>query len=223
MESNREQWVMALCEALKKSLPGSKAHVKLAPDDRKQGLIDRNWPRDAKKSAVTFLLFPVENQWHTVLMKRVVYNGVHSGQISFPGGQMEFSDNNLLQTAQREFQEETGVMLSSPDYIGALTELYIPPSNFLVQTYVAILPGQPHFIPDDSEVQKLHIISLQELFSTDNFRKDEVVVRERENGSYIIKAPCYNVKGLCIWGATAMMISELQYVFKEQGFSTLLQ
>ncbi len=223
MEGNIDQWVTALCEMLKKPLPGSKAHVKLAPDDRKQGLIDRNWPIDAKKSAVTFLLFPVEKQWHTVLMKRVVYNGVHSGQISFPGGQMELNDRSLLKTAQREFQEETGVVLNSSDYIGALTELYIPPSNFLVQTYVAILSEQPHFIPDDSEVQELHIISLQELFLTENFRVDEIVVRERENGSYIIKAPCYNVKGLCIWGATAMMISELQYVFKEQGFSTLLQ
>ena len=223
MNRNIEHWANALCEALKNPLPGSNAHVKLAPDDRKQGLIDQKWPKNAKRSAVTFLLFPVEQQWYTVVMKRVIYDGVHSGQISFPGGQMEKSDKNLLQTAQREFHEETDVALKSVDYIGALTELYIPPSNFLVQTYVAVLSEQPLFIPDNSEVQELYTISLKELFSYENFKENEVVVRERENGSYTIKAPCYKIKGLCIWGATAMIISELQYVFKEQGISTLLQ
>ncbi len=215
MNKNTQSFLIELSTALKSSLPAAKAHVKLAPDDRIEGLLDRVWPSNAKQSAVTFLLFIEEGELKTLLMKRVESDGVHSGQISFPGGQKDAQDNGLLDTAIREFYEETGVDLAEEDFLGALSDLYIPPSNFLVQPYIAYLPSLPKLRPELAEVQELHKVSLSELFNPKNFKEEEILVRQRSKNSYSIKAPCYKIRELCIWGATAMMISELQMIVEK--------
>ncbi|OYT16524.1 MAG: coenzyme A pyrophosphatase [Bacteroidetes bacterium 4572_77] len=194
----------------------------MAPKDRQEGLLHRQWPKDAKQSAVTFLLYPVDNRWHVVVMKRVEYDGVHSGQISLPGGQKEAVDKDLLATAQREFEEETGVFIPYDAYVGPLSDLYIPPSNFLVQAFVAVLEEEPHFKPDASEVQELISLDLESLFSPTNFKQDEVVMRGGGGNPQTIKAPCYALKGLRIWGATAMIISEIQQLMEDNSMPTLL-
>jgi len=207
--------------ALKTKLPAERAHVKLAPDDRVEGLQKRVWPLGAKLSAVTFLIFEERGVLKTLLMKRVEYDGVHSGQISLPGGQKDDTDIHLLDTARREFFEETGVQLSSMDYLGPLSDLYIPPSNFLVQPFIAYIDKLPTLHPDKFEVKELHKVKLEELFNPINFRKKEIVMRQRGENSYSIKAPCYEINNLCIWGATAMIISEFQMVFEELNKSFL--
>jgi 8-oxo-dGTP pyrophosphatase MutT (NUDIX family) len=218
METQHQGWTNQLKKILRQPKPAAKAHVLAAPDDRIEGLISRKWPTDAKQSAVTFLIFPHQGKLSTLLMERVVYNGVHSGQISLPGGQKDADDSNLLATAIREFVEETGIQLQASNYLGELSDLYIPPSHFLVQPYVAFLDELPPLQPDVREVQELHIVSLEELFHPDNFKQEEVLVRQRKDHQYTIKAPCYCIKELYIWGATAMMISELHWIFKENTF-----
>lgn len=211
--------IRELQKALALELPAAKAHVRLAPVDRVEGLLTRIWPKDAKLSAVTFLLFIEDDDLKLLVMKRTEDNSVHSGQISLPGGKQDPHDKSLQETAIREFFEETGVQLSVDNYLGRLSDLYIPPSNFIVQPFMAFLPVLPKFKPNDSEVKELHSISLIELFAEETFRKEEVVLRQRGKESYSIKAPCYKIKELCIWGATAMMISELRMIFKNNDFS----
>jgi 8-oxo-dGTP pyrophosphatase MutT (NUDIX family) len=214
MQNNWKNWCHELGECLKQPLPATRAHIKLAPGDRIEGLEARVWPADARHSAVTILLFPQNNQLYTLVMKRVEYAGVHSGQISFPGGQKDPDDADLLATAMREFHEETGIVIPQEQYLGMLSNLYIPPSNFLVQPYVAFLPALPPLSPDFREVQKLYSIPLSTLFDMANFRTEEIVVRVRNGESMSLSAPCYIVDDLKIWGATAMMISELSMVFE---------
>lgn len=218
MEYDSDSWKLLLNNALKKPLPASIAHVKLAPIDRIEGLEKREWPNNAKKSAVTFLLFPKNGKIHTLFMKRPVYPGVHSGQVSLPGGQVELSDTDLMSTAIREYREETGIILEESNYIAPLSELYIPPSNFLVMPFVAYVDELASLHPDPTEVESLHEIALEDLFLKENFRVEDIQVRNRVDSSYTIKAPCYQINGLRIWGATAMMISELQMIFEENGF-----
>ena len=218
--------IRELQEALKLELPAARAHVNLAPVDRVEGLVTRIWPKNAKLSAVTFLLFIADDDLNLLVMKRTEDNSVHSGQISFPGGKKDPQDKDLKGTAIREFFEETGVQLVEDNYLGRLSDLYIPPSNFIVQPFIAFLPKLPKLKPNDSEVKALHIISLKELFSSKALKKEEVVLRQRGKQSYTIKAPCYKIeaslslsKELCIWGATAMMIRELQVVVEENGIN----
>lgn len=211
--------IESLREILQNELPGFEAHLKLSPGERVEGLIERNWPKNAKLSAVTFLLFLEKGKLKTLLMKRVEYDGVHSGQISLPGGQKDKEDKTFKDTAIREFFEETGVQLKKENFLGELTDLYIPPSNFLVQPFIAFLPSLPKLTPEKAEVQELHIIALEDLFNPENFVEEEIIIKQRDNKAFTIKAPCYKIKDLCIWGATAMMISELESVFKDNHLS----
>jgi len=215
MNKSVETWTKELKNQLKNPLPGPRAHTRVAPADRIEGLENQDWPSDAKRSAVTFLLFPKEGKIHTLLMKRPEYSGVHSGQVSLPGGQREKTDKNLMETAIREYGEETGVILEEGFYLAPLSEFYIPPSNFLVQPYVAFANELDELFPDETEVESLHQIALEDLFKRGNFTTEEILIRNRENKTISIKAPCYMINGLRIWGATAMMISELQMIFEE--------
>lgn len=219
MNHKLDQWKKSLSKALCQELPGAKAHVKLAPIDRIEGLEKREWPIDAKRSAVSFLLYPKNGKIHTLFMKRPEYPGVHSGQVSLPGGQREASDAHLLATAIREYEEETGILLEESDYLAPLTEFYIPPSNFLVQPYVALVKELGSLHPDPTEVESLHEVALEDLFLKENFKVDEIQVRQRKGAQYTIQAPCYQINDLRIWGATAMMISELQMIFKKNHLS----
>lgn len=90
-----------------------------------------------KESGVLALLYPVGDTLHTMLMLRPAYDGVHSGQVGFPGGHREPEDADIIATALREFQEETGATSGHFDVLGALTPIYIPPSRSLVTPVLA--------------------------------------------------------------------------------------
>jgi len=215
-----QDWKINLRDALQQPLPAEQAHIKAAPLERIEGLENKKWPKDAKMSAVTFLLYPKDGCIYTLFMKRPIYSGVHSGQISLPGGQKEKSDSHLLHTAIREYKEETGLLLEESNYLAPLSKLYIPPSNFLVQPYVAVVEKLGALTPDSREVQSLHEISLSELFRSENYGLKEINLRDKKGIKLQVKAPCYQVKGLRIWGATAMLISELQMIFIKNGIPT---
>ena len=77
------------------------------------------------------LLYAKNEAVQVVLTRRPDYEGVHSAQISFPGGQSETHDEDHWQTALRETEEEIGVPASIIRHLGDLSPIYIPPSNFL--------------------------------------------------------------------------------------------
>jgi 8-oxo-dGTP pyrophosphatase MutT (NUDIX family) len=156
------------------------------------------------------LLYPIDDIIHTVLTLRTSYKGVHSGQVSFPGGKREQDDENLIATALRETWEEVGV----PDYDievgGGLTELYIPASNFIVTPYVGIVKERPEFQPNHREVEKIIEADLHILMD-DTLRK-QTQVKIGEN--LTIDAPYFDIDGQIVWGATAMMLSELAEIIR---------
>ena len=66
------------------------------------------------------------------MMLRPSKSRVHAGEIAFPGGKKEEEDKNLIETAIREMEEEIGVSVPTENILGALSPIYIPPSNALV-------------------------------------------------------------------------------------------
>lgn len=148
-------FVQRLESRLSKELPGEEAQFSMAPIARKRIAEVSKEKYNPKQSAVLILLFPEGESIHTVLIQRPEYEGVHSGQVAFPGGKFEESDLELQHTALREAKEEVGIHPPDIQIIGSLTELYITPSNFLVKPFIGILNSKPNFMKDEREVQKL--------------------------------------------------------------------
>ena len=193
------------------SLPGEEAQYRMAPSLRKQRLL-HNWPiKDARQSAVLILLYPDlagPDRWKTVLMKRNEYPGAHSGQISFPGGRYEEEDDNYRMTALRETEEEIGVSQQEIQVIGKLSEMYVPASHFMIHPFVGCLSRVPEFIPDPTEVAGLLEIPLRKLFDEETKSETEILLKSGNK----LMAPYYDVHGEVVWGATAMIISELEVI-----------
>ncbi len=160
-----------------------------------------------RESAVLAMVYPRHMQAHVLLMLRPDYDGVHSGQVGFPGGRREPGDADLLHTAVREFNEETGASTSPMQHLGSLTPVYIPPSNSLVTPFVAAVDEPGAFSPDPREVAALIEAPLSLLLGDETLRMGgrHVHVLGR-----VLEVPYFDVKGHMVWGATALIIAELR-------------
>ncbi|GGN01699.1 coenzyme A pyrophosphatase [Dyadobacter beijingensis] len=199
-----------LTNQLKSPLPGETAHRVMQSTSKLRLTFKPN--ARTRKSAVLILFYPYQNHIYFPLILRPAYDGVHSGQVAFPGGRYELTDENLIRTALREAQEEIGLRLTDVKILGALTELFIPASNFHVLPVVAAMPYRPDFYPDPREVEDIFEIKLEEISDVDIIGSSDIQVRGEQ-----VHAPHYMVQGYKIWGATAMMISELLAVLNASG------
>lgn len=161
-------------------------------------------PGSPRMAAVLILLFPGDEGLQFVLTRRHDYPGVHGGQISLPGGQRE-GDESFDHAALRETHEEVGVPSGDVQLLGQISNVYIPPSDFFVYPYVGYTPSRPNWLPDVAEVAEVLEVSLYHLFD-DRLKCSGEMTR---NGmTFPIKY--YALNGHVVWGATAVMLSELE-------------
>lgn len=203
--------IIRLEKRLSEPLPGEDIQFQMAPLGRKRIPEIRNEAYNPKKSAVLILLFPVGRELRMVLIERPEYEGVHSGQIAFPGGRFEESDRDLVHTALRETEEEIGLLQEKVRVIGPLTDIFITPSNYLVSPFIGFVPEKPEFKPDSREVKSILTV---DLLSLQNEEKRSVKSILHSSG-HKLKTPYYDIEGFTVWGATAMMIAELNAIVKE--------
>ncbi|RIV23659.1 CoA pyrophosphatase [Fibrisoma montanum] len=195
----------SLRRRLQDPLPGELAHSKMAAASRYRLGIKPN--ERTRRSAVLICFYPYRGSIYLPLILRPQYDGVHAGQMAFPGGRMERFDENLTRTALREAQEEIGIRVSDVTVLGHLTELFIPPSNFYVLPVIGMLPYRPDFYPDPREVEAVVEVDLDTLLDETIVGDSQVEVR-----GMTVDAPFYQIENYRVWGATAMMISELLMV-----------
>lgn len=169
-------------------------------------------PENARDSAVLQLLFPHNDELYLLLMRRTEDGRAHSGQISFPGGRYEPEDASFMITALREAEEEVGIVANEVEVLGALTPLYIPVSYFMVHPFVAWSRQRPKYLPSENEVSEILEVPVAHLFNSEN--KITTDVQPSSMPGITFTVPAYSLPdGRFIWGATAMMLSELEEVF----------
>ncbi|MFK8060787.1 MAG: CoA pyrophosphatase [Polaribacter sp.] len=191
-------------------LGGLDAQFKLAPKLRLKYDADKIKANNPKKAAVLALFYPNKKQETIFLLtQRATYKGTHSAQISFPGGKIDKVDANLKETALREANEEVGLISSSVKVIRELTDVYIPPSNFLATPFLGFVNKKPE-LKLNYEVDKTIEVLLDDLLD------DASLSTINMNTSYMnnIEVPCFKLNGYVVWGATAMMLSEIKELFK---------
>lgn len=186
-------------EELGKKLPGPEAQLRMAPGIR----LKSKTRAPTKKAAVLILLYPSRKSLFTVFIRRTKYLGLHSGQISLPGGKMEKDDPDVSSTALREAEEEIGINRNDVRILGYLSQLFIPVSNMLVFPVIGYIPYRPDFTKHPGEVDELIETSVDEFLHPG-------IVQNKIQKILFRKAvvPFYNIDGNHIWGATAMIISE---------------
>lgn len=197
-------FVKELQAQLRKPLPGKAIHQQMEPATRRNFASDWQHNTAPRKSAVLILLFPEDEDIKTVFIQRNVYDGVHSGQIAFPGGRYEIFDKNLINTALRETEEEVGVPQTHVNTIGQLTEIYIPPSNFDVLPVVGWMAKAPILKIDPKEVTAAFCMSIAALTDPASKTMQEVLLANKQR----LEVPCFTVEGKIIWGATSMILNE---------------
>lgn len=198
-------FIQQLEKGLQSPLPGREAQYKMAHAVRQDTPPP---PPNAREAGVLALFYPKPQDWHLALILRQNNNpnDRHGGQVSFPGGKRDLTDRNLEHTALREVEEEVGVDQRDIRILGALTDLYIPVSNFLVQPYVGFIDYQPDFFPQPDEVAEVLEIPFTAFRDDRNRQLKDLHITPQIT---LKQVPYFNVHQQTVWGATAMMISEL--------------
>ena len=192
-------------------LLAEEAHLKMMPVERILEVEKINIPsNNPRKAAVMMLIYPKNDKSHLALIVRNTYPGVHSAQIGFPGGKVEIEDESLTHTALRETHEEIGIHPDKIEVIKTFTAVFIPPSNFIVAPFLGISNAELEFIEQEEEVAGIIEFPLLD------FMNDKTIVNKIMDTSYgnNIEVPTFKINEHYVWGATAMMMSELKEVLK---------
>ncbi|RFC55280.1 NUDIX hydrolase [Brumimicrobium aurantiacum] len=194
-------------ETLKLGLPGEEAHIPMSPTGRGRSSEAKRNAKNFKESAVALVLYESENKLNGILTERSPYKGLHSGEICLPGGKMETFDEDLKATALRECVEETGLKYEGFDFMGELTPVFIPVSNFSIQPFVFHYKSQPLFYPDTREVAEIFSFPIAQLLEKDVIKKTKIELSGRR---FLDDIPYFDINNKVVWGATALILHEFK-------------
>lgn len=194
----------------KNTIGGIDAQFSLAPKLRLRYSEKKINSLNPKKAAVISLFYP-NNKGEAcfLLTLRASYKGTHSAQISFPGGKFNHNDETLKNTALRETFEEVGIPIKKISVFKQMTDVFIPPSNFLVTPFLGYLEYVPSFTKNH-EVKELISISIKDLLNDSSISTTKLSTSYAKN----IDVPCFILNNYTVWGATAMMLNEIKGLLK---------
>lgn len=196
-----------LDRALEGPLPGGAAHALMAPSPRR-GWVPGVVPQGARDAACLFLLFPGESGSRFVLTLRPAHLARHAGQVSMPGGAVDPGES-IEEAALREASEEVGSDPGAIRILGALSPLHVPVSGFVMRPIVGAADRRPSFRPLEGEVAAILEPEIGEILDPSRRRRET-----RRIGGSIRVVPYYDLGAQHVWGATAMVLSEVAWLLR---------
>jgi 8-oxo-dGTP pyrophosphatase MutT (NUDIX family) len=165
-----------------------------------------DWVAQGAPSAVLIPIFEDEGESWILFTRRAQEMRRHRGEVSFPGGRRDDTDESLLATALREAHEEIGLDPAAVEIVGELAPIATFSSRTMIHPYVGLLAGRPlDLVPNPAEVELVLTVPVRELLAPDTFREE---IWNRPDRGYT-RMPFFEVVGDTIWGATGYFVFEL--------------
>ena len=176
-----------------------------APDGRDRPQM-KNGRDDDRLAAILVPLIWRDSDWQILMTKRAAHLSHHAGQISFPGGALDASDEGLIDTALREAHEEISLAPPSVRVMGSLLPVRSP-AGFIVQPIVGIIGGDifNELQPDPAEVDSIFTLPLAHIGQPDNFSLVPRQTNGRDNSYWVVSHPAHY-----IWGLSARVLNDLR-------------
>ncbi len=127
----------------------------------------------------------------------------HPGQVSFPGGRIDPSDESAAAAAVREAHEELGIAPHEVELLGQLDDV-VTGTGFTVTPFVGWLPVMPVLRPNPAEVEDWFWFPLDRFVDDDSWRGLDIT-----RGGRVYKLWFFDDAPYTIWGATAAMTRQL--------------
>ena len=188
-------------------LPGLSEQLTMAPATRKQ-LLEKSIINPKNAAVICLFYKGIQGETSFYLIRRSSYPGVHSNQVGFPGGQIDPSDQTPWDAAKRELWEELGIFPQQITQIRKITPLYIPPSHFWVDCFLAYSNAKTELNLDQNEVKEVISVSLSEFI---NAKKSFTNQLEGKG----VETPIFTLSDNTVWGATAMMLAEIKSIISQ--------
>ena len=184
------------------------ARLAAALRDRERFVLPEQERQRLRPGAVLVLLVPHEDDLALVFTRRTEHVATHKGQIAFPGGSSEPSDQTLWDTALRETAEELGLLSHTIEYLGALDDLATT-SGFALTPFVGRSRERPRYRPQQSEVADVFEAPLRHLLHPAN----QTFYRREDNG-LVVQTPAFRVGEHLIWGVTARILERFLAIIR---------
>jgi 8-oxo-dGTP pyrophosphatase MutT (NUDIX family) len=209
-----DRQIAAVRHAMSNPMPLELAEVLVLRDSQGEPMRPMHPPEGVtpREAAALLLLYPQQGELWLPLTVRSARLTTHRGEVSLPGGGADPGDEGPAHTALREAWEELGVDPARVEILGSLTAFYIPPSNNRLTPVVGLHAGAPQLRPEPSEVEAAFSVPLRLLL-------DPATVQEElwERRGAPMRVPFYALEGYKVWGATALLLSELVARLRRTG------
>jgi 8-oxo-dGTP pyrophosphatase MutT (NUDIX family) len=165
------------------------------------------FPPDKNFTDASVLIAMVERdeELNLLFTRRTAHLAQHPGQISFPGGRVDATDNNVIETALREAQEEIGLIKEQVDVFGTLPD-YFTATGYRVTPVVAALKSTPTLQSNAHEVAEIFEVPLSYLMNGEVHQRRSAIFFNQPIRRTFYAMP---YQDYFIWGATAGMLRNL--------------
>lgn len=200
--------IFKLRQRFSEPLPGLEQFIDMAPGLRRRINIDDALAAGCRKGAALLLLYPIDGIAYTALTVRSASLRSHAGQISLPGGRLDPGET-VYEAALREAWEELAIISADVELLGALSPMYIPPSNSCLTAIVGVTSRRPDFRPYKGEVAELLEIPMDHFVGATNRRLETWTIAGEAR-----QIPFFQFGSHKIWGATGMILAEMAYLWE---------